>query len=343
MKNKIKNVEQHKKQLCKIPSIENETGILRRSKRIQNMKTAMNTVNVGKNETKIKEKNCKTDTNKKHIKITKSKLADNKNSTINLDHNGKNNKNDRVHEHCTTVNNNIKLNIESTPNKNIESTPNIKQPNTHTTKQRKIDLTIIEKLRLPNKRKDEAFRKQEREKDAERKRKQKLVTRAMNLTKTSNIQLCRKQFPLTPAEAIIIHKSQGATYDNVCVNITSRMDRFMLYVAFSRATSANGLFINGQYITPRNVNKNDKVTIEMLRLRKENPVQLCLKFPEDCEKNSDNFSFLYQNFRSLNKNFNLIKSNISLTSCDILSFVETWTLSNDDLNIPHYAPHYVCC
>lgn len=114
------------------------------------------------------------------------------------------------------------------------------------------------------------------------------------------------------------------------------MDRRMLYVAFSRATSANGLFINGQY-KPCNENKNDKAAIEMLRLRKESPVKLCLKFPEDCTKGPNNFLFLYQNVRSLNKNFNVIKSNISLTSCDILSFVETWTLAKDNFNIPDYT------
>ncbi|KAL7307813.1 hypothetical protein TKK_0000133 [Trichogramma kaykai] len=62
-------------------------------------------------------------------------------------------------------------------------------------------------------------------------------THIINNLKTG-IQITRCQFPLTPAEAITIHKSQGETYDKVCLDVTKLNNKFttnsLLYVAFSR-------------------------------------------------------------------------------------------------------------
>jgi ATP-dependent exoDNAse (exonuclease V) alpha subunit len=55
-------------------------------------------------------------------------------------------------------------------------------------------------------------------------------------------QIVRNQFPLIVAESITIHKSQGSTYKNDAVDLT-RCDRQLTYVALSRATTLNGLYI----------------------------------------------------------------------------------------------------
>lgn len=52
------------------------------------------------------------------------------------------------------------------------------------------------------------------------------------------------QIPLKLAWAITIHKSQWLTLDNVCVHVTKGMKHDLLYVAVSRASSQEKLFIN---------------------------------------------------------------------------------------------------
>ncbi|KAI7846879.1 hypothetical protein BDC45DRAFT_409401, partial [Circinella umbellata] len=55
----------------------------------------------------------------------------------------------------------------------------------------------------------------------------------------------RIQFPLTLAQAITIHKSQGQTYDVVVIVLTEGLTRFLIYVACSRARTAAGLHLIG--------------------------------------------------------------------------------------------------
>ena len=63
----------------------------------------------------------------------------------------------------------------------------------------------------------------------------------------ANFKIYRIQYPLEPAEALTIHKSQGQTFGKVavCIHMDQKMDRAKLYVAISRVTSLNGLFLFG--------------------------------------------------------------------------------------------------
>jgi hypothetical protein len=58
----------------------------------------------------------------------------------------------------------------------------------------------------------------------------------------------RFQIPLVPACAITIHKSQGGTYDTVVMQYDKKMVQQLVYVAMSRATSLDGLYM---------INKNE--------------------------------------------------------------------------------------
>ncbi|CAD6216213.1 GSCOCG00011291001-RA-CDS, partial [Cotesia congregata] len=90
---------------------------------------------------------------------------------------------------------------------------------------------------------------------------------------TKNIQptkkivtIIRKQFPLVPAEAITIYKSQGGTYKTVALHLAKGMRKNEFYVAFSRCTKLVGLFIVGDLKIPLHQNPYDKILIEIKRL-----------------------------------------------------------------------------
>ena len=91
------------------------------------------------------------------------------------------------------------------------------------------------------------------------------------------VTIDRKQFPLVPAVAITIHKSQGATYDKVAIYTTSRMKRPALYVGCSRATSAAGLYIVGQFVPPQP--DTDTSVIGKLQNLRSNLITMIYLFP----------------------------------------------------------------
>lgn len=55
----------------------------------------------------------------------------------------------------------------------------------------------------------------------------------------------RVQLPLIESEAMTIHKSQGQTYSSVAVNIGDNLSQSLMYVALSRATNVQGLYLFG--------------------------------------------------------------------------------------------------
>ena len=156
------------------------------------------------------------------------------------------------------------------------------------------------------------------------------VTRTISTRSNSVYKVLRKQIPITPAEGITIHKSQGSTYENIVVHMENKcMDTRLLYVAFNRVTSVNGLFIEGIY-TPPNIKSHDKAKNEINRLKRENPLQFNLKFPQDF-KTVQNIIVMFHNVRSLNKHLLDISADRAFINADILLFVETWATKNDPL------------
>lgn len=157
----------------------------------------------------------------------------------------------------------------------------------------------------------------------------------VNINDKLGIQIKRNQFPLTAAEAMTIHKSQGQTYQEVCINTSTskRVTIPMLYVALSRVTSLNGLFILKEFNPPKKI--NECLTNEISDLRKNRKVNLF--FSNDFKGNE--LKVIYHNARSLKLHFKHVLSDQWYHQANILVFSETRVIGKN-LNIPGYYIKY---
>lgn len=140
------------------------------------------------------------------------------------------------------------------------------------------------------------------------------------------------QFPLVPAEAITIHKSQGQTYKNVCLDFTSEKNISLqtLYVALSRVKSLDDLYIVGNLAIPRSTKTTMKVNREIENLRSTKTINL-----HHMSLSRFHIKIVYQNINSLQPKIHLIKSDKWYSISDLLIFAEAKTKSstkNIDIN-----------
>ena len=149
-----------------------------------------------------------------------------------------------------------------------------------------------------------------------------------------NLQIMRKQFPLVPAMAITVHKSQGDTYSRVAVHLTRGMKRASLYVACSRAKTAEGLYLVGDLHLPGEPGPRDKVTLEMARLRRDSPIVPSIKFLD--EHSGPDLKIAFHNVQSLQSHHATSCADASLMSVDVLCFVETKTRTKGSVHFPGF-------
>ena len=84
-----------------------------------------------------------------------------------------------------------------------------------------------------------------------------------------------KQFPLHPAAAKTIHRSQGDTETRIVVNFeTKKTIPHIHYVGLSRVRTFQGLYITD--LSKNKIAVNSDVKSEMQRLRTKAPLDLCI-------------------------------------------------------------------
>lgn len=81
----------------------------------------------------------------------------------------------------------------------------------------------------------------------------------------------QKQFSLVSAESVTVHKSRGQTYQSACVH-NNKMTRMMQYVAYSRVTNLNNLFIVGDFKPPAPLDHTSDLKVELDRLNTEKKI-----------------------------------------------------------------------
>lgn len=148
----------------------------------------------------------------------------------------------------------------------------------------------------------------------------------------------RIQFPLKPAAAKTIHKSQGDTLNEVVVDMGTKHKRkipHIHYVALSRVRSLAGLHILNLNLDQIAV--SDSVREEMERLRSDAKLQLCFtplyRLSPHCLK------FVFNNARSLHAHHEDIKSDPNIKDADIVGIAETRLIasdSNDSISVPEF-------
>ena len=118
----------------------------------------------------------------------------------------------------------------------------------------------------------------------------------------AHVQAAREQFPLRLSAARTIHKSQGSTMSKAVLKLPSTARSHMHYVALSRVTSLNGIYI--KELNADKISQRKDVKDEMKRLRESQIEPLSYINPAlkpDCIK----IAFL--NSRSLHAHINDVK------------------------------------
>ena len=158
------------------------------------------------------------------------------------------------------------------------------------------------------------------------------VIKTIEIAQGSLYKITRKQFAMVCAEAVTICKCQGSSYDVVLVGVHN-LNRREKYVAFSRATSLNGLYIKGKYVPPQPPDKNDVVYKVLNIMKTESIYEFNLTFPED----SNHSYALYHNIRSLHKYQKHVLSDPNYLHANILMFVETRLRDTDIFDLPNFT------
>ena len=147
--------------------------------------------------------------------------------------------------------------------------------------------------------------------------------------KASSPESQRVQFPITLAWACTAHKVQGLTLNKVVIStdlIKQRAFNYgQAYVALSRATSLQGLFILGQ-IENKHVKANPKVLQEYMVPDSITTLQDHSTLPNTI------LTISTLNIRSLKKHSIDVKFDLQLFNSDIIGFTETQLLPSDDDN-----------
>ena len=146
------------------------------------------------------------------------------------------------------------------------------------------------------------------------------ITTQFAVGKTKSAQVVRKQFPLRPASAKTVHRSQDDTQSQVVVNLnTRRTIPHIHYVALSRVTTIEGLYITD--LCESKISVDPKVVQEMQLLRNEYKLDLC--FTSLYMLANTDLKICYLNARSLHKHIGDVRKDINYLSADITIFTET--------------------
>ena len=146
------------------------------------------------------------------------------------------------------------------------------------------------------------------------------ITMQFLVGRTRSAQIVRKQFPLWPAAAKTVHRSQGDTQTQIVANLdTKRAIPHIHYVALSRVTTIEELYISK--LCEDKITVDPKVIAEMNELRNKRKLELCFIPLYTIDKS--NIKVCYLNARSLHKHIDDVWNDFNFISAEIAIFSET--------------------
>lgn len=172
----------------------------------------------------------------------------------------------------------------------------------------------------------------------------------------------RQQFPLVPALAFTIHKSQGDSREAVCVEYKPEFSNELVYVSLSRVTKLSGLYIDSHGVRPNSrghlfqhppsldeaedvglspvVKRQRERQRGHLRVLQEEKARLrsVALVPRwqpvlDMMASGYHARILYHNVQSLARHREDIMCDEVFMGADILLLVETWLKPGDDVSL----------
>ena len=127
------------------------------------------------------------------------------------------------------------------------------------------------------------------------------ITKQFSITRNANFRILRRQFPLRPASAKTIHRSQGDTLESLVIDFPRSTREHMHYVGLSRVTSLANLHIVS--LNEQKITASKKVGDEMRRLRESARLQLCIPALYSTQMEHV-LKIVFANVRSLHLHFN---------------------------------------
>ena len=148
----------------------------------------------------------------------------------------------------------------------------------------------------------------------------------------------RKQFPLHPAAAKTIHRSQGDTETEIVVDFSTRKTiPHIHYVGLSRVTTIEGLHITD--LCESKIAVNTDVNREMERLRTSAKLKLCIPPLHDITPSLLKLCFF--DARSLHRRIEDVRKDLNYSSAHVNIFAETRLSSQDNNKFYSMGGYYL--
>ena len=148
---------------------------------------------------------------------------------------------------------------------------------------------------------------------------------------SKNHHVTREQFPLRPAAARTIHRTQGSTeHGQIIIDFAGRTQPHIHYVALSRVQELSQLTLRN--FNPKKIKVSPDVVAEMRRLR-QTPYIYSHQF---LHSTAATIKIMYINAQSLHRHLPDVAHDINMKSADVLICSETRLISSDSALLPPY-------
>lgn len=167
-----------------------------------------------------------------------------------------------------------------------------------------------------------------------------IVKRSVNVKLSSVIKCKRIQFPVVSACALTIHKSQGGTFTEIVVDYDKSQDQQLVYVAMSRVSSLQGLYLTNSansfifhHAKGSNTPKIKDLRNELQRLENHKLGTISDELISFLANDGFSSVLMSLNVQSLNAHSEDVSTDHVMTRADFLALSETWMDSNVPVEI----------